>query len=326
MSKPNSLLNSIFLHERESFILVRKSPRPSKLILACLLQVIKKEILNFKLEWYKVLSGIMKLFVSLLVFVSISFFFIKAEGVSGEQSIISAQIYSRHWEDLPVYKTRPETKNILLIHDLFVLSFNPDRRLPDWMAYELSPSVVWGALQEDRKWKPDPLLPSFLSLTAQNYKGASGWGYDRGHLAPKGSFKGSVFAYQAQYVTNLVPQKRNLNQGPWRVLEEAVRRFVLKGYSVKILTGPLYGHKTLPVWPSAQGRLRQIPSGYWKIVSLKEKGILNVCPFIMPQEISSRRTALKKYKTKEVEIEKHSQLLLFENYKGRVRENCKFLL
>ena len=267
----------------------------------------------------------MKLFVSALVFISISFFFVGAESASGEQSTVSAQIYSRHWDDLPVYKPRQETKNILLIHDLFVLSFNPNKRLPDWMAYELSPSVVWGSLQEERKWKSDPLLPSFLSLTAQNYKGASQWGYDRGHLAPKGSFKGSVFAYQAQYMTNLVPQKRNLNQGPWRVLEETVRRFVLKGHSVKILTGPLYGDKVLPVWPSAQGRLRQIPSGYWKIVSLKERGILNVCSFIMPQEISSRKTPLKKYKVKETEIEKRSQLLLFENYTGRMKENCKFL-
>ena len=285
-----------------------------------------KEILNFKLEWYKVFSDIMKLFVSLLVFVSISFFFIRAEDVFGEQSIISPEIYSRHWVDLPVYKAGQAAKNILLIHDLFVLSFNPDKRLPDWMAYELSPPVVWGFLQEDRKWKSDPLLPAVLSLSARDYKGASKWGYDRGHLAPKGSFKGSVFAYQAQYVTNLVPQKRNLNQGPWRILEETVRRFVLNGHSVKILTGPLYGDKTLPVWPSAQGRLRQIPSGYWKIISLKEKGVLNICSFIMPQEISSRKTALKKYKVKEAEIEKHSQLLLFENYKGRIKESCKFLL
>ena len=260
-------------------------------------------------------------FVFLLFFFSLS-----AEGVAREQNPVSGQIYSRHWEDPPLPALGKETKNILLIHDLFVLSFNPNRRLSDWMAYELSPAVVWGSLQEDRKWKSDPLLPAFLSLTAQDYKGASKWGYDRGHLAPKGSFKGSVFAYQAQYVTNLVPQKRNLNQGPWRILEETVRRFVLKGHSVKILTGPLYGDKSLPVWPSAQGRLREIPSGYWKIVSLKERGVLNICSFIMPQEISSRKTALKKYKAKETEIENRSQLRLFENYKGRVKENCKFLL
>ena len=260
-------------------------------------------------------------------FIFLLFFFpLPLESVAREKDPVSARIYSRHWEDPPLSLPGGETKNILLIHDLFVLSFNPEKRLPDWMAYELSPAVVWGFLQEDRKWKSDPLLPAFLSLTARDYKGASKWGYDRGHLAPKGSFKGSVFAYQAQYVTNLVPQKRNLNQGPWRVLEETVRRFVLRGHSVKILTGPLYGDKILPVWPSAQGRLGQVPSGYWKIVSLKERGILNVCSFIMPQEISNRKTALKKYKVKETEVEKRSQLMLFENYKGRVKESCKFLL
>ena len=268
----------------------------------------------------------MNLFVSLLIFISGSLFFRPIEGASNKQSVVSAQVYSRHWDDLPIHGPGRETKNILLIHDLFVLSFNPETRFPDWMAYELSPAVVWGFLQEERKWKSDPLLPPALSLSARDYKGASGWGYDRGHLAPKGSFKGSVFAYQAQYMTNLVPQKRNLNQGPWRVLEETVRQVVLKGYSVRILTGPLYGDKILPVWPAAQGRLRQIPSGYWKIISLKKTGILNICSFIMPQDISSRKTTLKKYKVKIEEIEKRSQLLLFKNYKGQKRENCKFLL
>ena len=262
-------------------------------------------------------------FIILAVFINAFVFQFKAEGSLNKGSL---QMYSRHWDDLPIRQSKNETKNILLIHDLFVLSFNPNTRLPDWMAYQLSPSVVWGFLQAERKWKPDPLLPPSLSLTVGNYKGASGWGYDRGHLAPKGSFKGSVFAYQAQYITNLVPQKRNLNQGPWRILEETIRQLVLKGHSVRVLAGPLYGEKSLPVWPSAQGRLRKIPSGYWKIISLEEKGALNICSFIMPQKISSRKTALKKYTVKKVDIEKKSQIQFFKNYKGRIKESCQFLL
>ena len=269
-----------------------------------------------------ILSGL----VGSVFFVNLSFSLLQPAGSSSGSNAVPARIYSRHWDDFPVHGPGEETKSILLFHDLFVLSFNPETRFPDWIAYQLSPSLVWGFLQEDRSWKPDPLLPSFLSLSPKDYKGASKWGYDRGHLAPKGSFKGSVFAYQAQYVTNLVPQKRNLNQGPWRILEETVRRVVLRGYSVRILAGPLYGGDALPIWPSAQGRLRQIPSGYWKIISMKSKGILNICSFIMPQNISSRKRALKKYRVNEAEIEKNTQLLLFENYKGRIKENCKFLL
>ena len=235
-------------------------------------------------------------------------------------------IYSKHWYDPPVHSLKKESQNLLLIHDLFVMSFNPDTRYPDWTAYQLSPSTVWGYLQEERKWKPDPLLPPALSLSVKNYKGASRWGYDRGHLAPKGSFKGSIFAYQAQYITNLVPQKRNLNQGPWRILEETVRRAVLRGQSVKILAGPLFDGKPSAVWPSAQGRLSQIPSGYWKIVSLKIKSTLHICSFIMPQEIRFQKTALKKYKAKTADIEKRAGLLLFKNYKSKMKETCDFLL
>ena len=261
-----------------------------------------------------------------------------AFSVQGKTAPISAMpargesffsIHSRHWENFPLFNSSDsKAQNILLIHDLFILSFNPATRLPDWMAYELSPAVVWGSLKEERKWKPDPLLPRGLALTVKNYKGASQWGYDKGHLAPKGSFKGSAFAYQAQYLTNLVPQKRDLNRGPWRILEESARRFVLTGHSVKILSGPLYGDgkvSPLPPWPSAQGRLEEVPSGYWKVLSVRQKGVLNVCSFIMPQS-APLKSSLKKYIVKISEAEARSKLRLFPHVRGRMKETCRFLL
>ena len=241
---------------------------------------------------------------------------------------------SKHWRSFPVQRDAARAaKNILIIHDLFALSFNSDTRLPDWTAYQLSPSSVWGFLQEERRWRADPLLPAALSFSAGVYKGASSFGYDKGHLAPKGSFKGSPSAYQAQYMTNLVPQMRNLNQGPWRRLEEAVRRAVFAGSarspggrSVKVLAGPLYDGPALASWPAAQGVFPQIPSGYWKLVSIKEGGALQVCSFVMPQRISDRKTALKKLSVKRAEAERRSGLQFFEGYHGRIKDSCSFLL
>ena len=245
-----------------------------------------------------------------------------------KSSYSSSQIHSRHWYEMPQSSS---DKNFLLIYDLFVISFNGKTRFPDWIAYELSPSIVWGFLNENRKWIRGPFLPFPLSLSAKDYKGASQFGYDKGHLAPKGSFKGSVFAYQTQYLTNLVPQKRSLNQGVWRILEEKVRKFVLKGHSVKVLSGPLYGQsaqgknyeRPLPPWPQAIGQLEQVPSGFWKIIAFKTKKALKLCSFIMSQNISKKRS-LKSQRVKKQEVEKYSGLLLFRNQ--TLKEKCDFLL
>ena len=178
------------------------------------------------------------------------------------------------------------------------------------------------------------LIDREFSWILKTTKGASAFGYDKGHLAPKGSFKGSLFAFEAQYMTNIVPQKRDLNQGPWRALEERIRRFVLKGESVKVLTGPLYGKagqgkkpykKSLAVWPKAQGKITEVPTGFWKIVSVKEKSLLKVCAFLMPQDLKGqgRKTSPAKFIVKIKTLQEFLPLN-FQNIKS-LKENCRFL-
>lgn len=242
--------------------------------------------------------------------------------------------YSKHWfGEIPQDQEHAFQSQSLLIYDIFVISFDREKKFSRWVAYSLSPSVVWGFLKAERDYKKDQYLTSQQALTPQDYKGASQFGYDRGHLAPLGSFKGSVFIYQAQYTTNLVPQKRDLNQGPWRVLEEKVRAFVKKGHEVKILTGTLYGEKnygknykkTLPPWPTINGKVEQVPSGFWKIISFKKGSSLHVCSFLMPQDVQSRKTSPKKYRVHLKEIKKHSGLALFKGVSFSIKNECGFL-
>ena len=239
-------------------------------------------------------------------------------------------IYSRHWFGrLPLIKG---DKNLLLIHDIFIISFDQEKKFPTWVAYRLSPDLVWGDIKADRKYIPDPLLGP--SLNFKDYKGASHCdgkksGYDKGHLAPLGSFKASAFIYQAQYLSNIVPQSRALNQGPWRKLEERIRSFVKKGHSVRILTGPIYGKegkdKIPPCWKAAQGKIQEIPHSYWKIVAFRKKSKIKFCPFLMPQKIKSRKETFTKYKAPLDQIEKKAGLDIFSGLKPSPLPDCEFL-
>ena len=242
-------------------------------------------------------------------------------------------IYSKHWfGKLPLLENN---KKPLLIHDIFITFFDLEKKFPVWTAYHLSPAVVWGNLKEERKYISDPLLPSTQTLTVKHYKGASRCdgkhpGYDKGHLAPLGSFKASPFAYQAQYLSNIVPQTKKLNQGPWRRLEEQVRTFVKKGNELKILTGPLYGqegkNKLPPCWKAAQAVLEEIPVSYWKIIASQHKSKIKACAFLMPQNITNQKDHPKKYIVKLEQIEQKTGLNLFENTKKSVQPDCKFWL
>ena len=237
-------------------------------------------------------------------------------------------IYSDHWQGKLPFRSK---KDVLLIHDIFVISFNLEKKLPSWTAYKLSPALVWGKLKAERKYTADPLLNFGSSLTYKDWTGASNCdgrvkqGYDKAHLAPLGSFKSSPFAYQAQYLTNIAPQRRNLNQGPWRVLEEKVRVFVKKGNEVKILTGPLYRKKIAPCWRAVQGKITQVPSHYWKLIAFKNKSKIKACTVLMPQEVGRRENPMK-YKSSLKQLEEELGFNLMAGDKKLFKEDCQFLL
>lgn len=243
--------------------------------------------------------------------------------------------FSRHWfGEIPttLNKTSKTSKTSLLIHDLFIISFDNNKKFARWIAYQLSPGIMQGHIVAKRNYVPDSFLSKDVSLSKRNYRGAAKFGYQRGHLAPVGSFKNSRFIYQAQYLSNIAPQKKGLNQGPWHKLEQAIRAFVTQGNEIKILTGLLYGDTSYgqaynsqarPLWPAVNGVIKILPSGFWKIVFFKAKNQVQVCSFLMPQEIKSKKS-LKKYVSSLAQLKKHTGLSLLKNVK--YQESCKFLL
>ncbi len=248
-----------------------------------------------------------------------------------------AAVYSKHWIGrAPCRKgeaRKTRGSHPLIIYDIFAMSFDLRTKFPEWAAYHLDPSLTWGGLKEKREYKAGPYLPPAGGLSRKDYQGAGRFGYDRGHFAPVGSFKGSRFAYQAQYLSNIVPQKRDLNQGPWRMLEESIRAFANNGNEVKVLTGPLYGSppagksfgKKMPPWPELQGKAEQLPSGFWKMAAFRKGGRISVCSFIMPQEVKSRRSRPKKYIASMASAQRLSGLVFFEGARAAVRDDCSFL-
>lgn len=225
------------------------------------------------------------------------------------------EIHCKHFFKGYPYGT-PES-NDLIIRDIYALSNNDQTKFADWVAYRLTMHEVDGELVVERKWAVDPWLANEETLepspsSKEDYKGANkALGVDRGHQAPLASFKGSRFASQTNMLSNITPQKKDMNQGCWKNLEEAVRNLVRTGKTVYVMTGPLY-NKNMPTLPNAD-ETHTIPSGYWKVV-ITPTGSKSFehAAFIMDQESGRTDKVLSKVVTID-QVEKLSGLdLLWE--------------
>jgi endonuclease G len=177
--------------------------------------------------------------------------------------------------------------NDIIIRDIYILSSNDSTKFADWVAYRVTKDTI-GQTQK-RIWKPDPWLADDETLEPEDYGGAfAALKTDRGHQAPLASFTATPNWKVTNYLSNITPQKSELNQGPWKKLEDAVRALAKKpGTSaVYVMTGPLY-EREMPALPNAD-ESHKVPSGYWKIVSTEKNDIIKVAAFLFDQETERR--------------------------------------
>lgn len=208
-------------------------------------------------------------------------------------------------------KGTPST-NDLIIRDIYALSSNDSTKFADWVAYRLDSATISGPSQKERKWEADPWLEEKETLEPDDYKDApKALNIDRGHQAPLANFKGTDFAFETNYLSNITPQKSILNQGIWKDLEDKEREFTLKYGLIFVYTGPLF-EKTMASMPKADEK-HSVPSGYWKIIIIPNKSNtkklndLQIFAFIFGQD-TPKKVELENFLVSLDEIEKRSKL------------------
>jgi endonuclease G len=174
----------------------------------------------------------------------------------------------------------PETNDVI-VREIYTLSSNDQTKFADWVAYRVSRDTIGSG--RDRVWRPDPWLEPDETLEPEAYRDANRiLSTDRGHQVPLASFTGTAYWQDTNVLSNITPQRSELNQGPWRELEEAVRKLVREGGPVYIVTGPLY-RRAMPQLPAAIEE-HQLPSGYFKIVVQQQGDDVRLAGFILDQE------------------------------------------
>lgn len=142
--------------------------------------------------------------------------------------------------ELAIPKFTKSTKNQVIEHIGYTVSYNEQRRNPNWVAYELTGEEVDGKEPRASKFVPDPLVNGRQAVD-NDYK-HSGW--DRGHHAPAADMKWSKQAMEESfYLSNISPQNHNLNSGVWKNIEELTRYNAQKYNKILVVTGPVFTDK-----------------------------------------------------------------------------------
>jgi DNA/RNA endonuclease G (NUC1) len=102
----------------------------------------------------------------------------------------------------------------------FFTCHSPAHKTPLWVAHTLTPEQLDGAAPRPSRFRQDRDLAS-RSAADRDYRSS---GFHRGHLAPAADFPSPEAVRATFLLSNAVPQTPSANTGPWRRLENAVRR------------------------------------------------------------------------------------------------------
>jgi len=171
-------------------------------------------------------------------------------------------IYAKNDEFGDPTRAGADTPNDLLIkRDQYILSYNESRGTPNWVSYELD-GRQFGGENRCNCFSADPMLPTDKRIFTSDYTNG---GYDRGHMT-RSADRTAANGDNATtfYLTNVVPQMADLNQGVWAAFEDSLADSASAGRAVYIITGPLYSKSHSLTFLKNEGKVA-IPDSTWKI-------------------------------------------------------------
>lgn len=136
---------------------------------------------------------------------------------------------------------------------------------PNWVGWDLTSTDI-GSASRSSTFYTDTRLPStFYRVTTSDYTGS---GYDRGHMCPSADRTDTSAHNQVVfYMSNILPQSADNNQGPWEKFEAYCRTLAQSGNELLVMSGgETYNGSYIPSGAAA------IPGYTWKVVVVVPAG------------------------------------------------------
>ena len=144
----------------------------------------------------------------------------------------------------------------------YALGYSERYEQPLWVSYKLTAEEVKSSkARRSDDFRSDPDIPG-KSADPDDYKGSF---YDRGHLAAAADMSFSLQAMsESFYMSNMSPQRPELNRGSWKKLEAKVRDYAAANGAVYVISGPIFDRK-LPNITIGRNKVA-VPDKYYKVL------------------------------------------------------------
>ena len=121
----------------------------------------------------------------------------------------------------------------------YILEHDPVAKIPNWVAWTLTPDHAIGCVARSNAFATDQSLPNGAHSTPADYAHS---GYDQGHLANDADMSwDDQVEHESFYMSNMSPQLPSVNRGTWKNLESAERAWVYSSkHPFTIYAGNVY--------------------------------------------------------------------------------------
>ena len=162
-----------------------------------------------------------------------------------------------------------------------------------------------------KKYRLDPSLGDCQQLSTKSYWKESNQTYQRGHLVAFNHLDYSPeSAADANYMANILPQHKALNQEAWKVTEEITECFREFG-ALRVVGGAIWDDDTRML--EVHGI--DVPDYFWKVIQ-KEGGAIG---WIIPNDNTATADALDSFIVSLNDIEHQIGVRFSETYDGSGR-------
>lgn len=210
----------------------------------------------------------------------------------------------------------------ILRNDAYMVGWSDIRQTPLWVTYTLE-----RVQQPNRLPRPEGFSSDWRSLWPITPRTYSNTGYDRGHLAPNHAIA-ATYGRQAQQqtflMTNIAPQRPNLNRKLWQRLEAAEMDVLVPRFGkLWVIAGPVFpaSPQTLSScegWVGALLAMKlpacvSVPDAFYKILVVPGQGPqeqARMLAFIFPQDVQGDEP-LDRYLTTVDEVQRRTGLNFF---------------
>ncbi|WP_431066689.1 DNA/RNA non-specific endonuclease [Methylotuvimicrobium sp.] len=177
---------------------------------------------------------------------------------------------------------QPLTWSRVFRNDGFMVGYSDIRGNPLWVIYQVT-SIKDNARIHKR---PQTFSTDWRSLTRISHQDYTRSGFDRGHMAPNYAIS-RLYGKQAQLdtflMTNITPQRSNLNQKVWQRLEAVeVDYFPILHRHVWVITGPVFSN---PLNRLKSSWKVEVPEAFYKIYAAETGSGIKMLAFLIPQTV-----------------------------------------